>query len=282
MAISRRLILFCTLVVLGACSNQYAYRLADWWLESQIEEYLDLNKDQQQRLATAIDGWHQWHQLNELPQYQSLLSDLQNLLKQDQINAEQLADFETRASQAWKRLLNKGGPLLADLVLELDQEQRQYLYKQMSNTNDELREKFTDRSEEERRKRGQKGMEKQLRKNLGKLSHEQKQAVQQWADKFQLGAEIELAERLRWQQQFRDIIEAPRDQKSQERLLALFENPRENWIKEKQDLEQYNTALRRELFIKLFELSSDKQKKRLQETIEDYQALLEKMSKQKL
>ncbi len=195
MTISRRLILFCTLVLLSACSNQYAYRLADWWLESQIEEYLDLNKDQRQRLATAIDNWHLWHQQQELPKYQRLLSDLQQLLEQEQITTEQLADFEARASDAWKRLLDKAGPLLADLVLELDQEQRQYLYKQISSTNEELREKFTDRSEQERRKRGQKGMEKQLRKNLGKLNPAQKEAVQHWADNFQLGAEIELAER---------------------------------------------------------------------------------------
>ncbi|GAA6152418.1 DUF6279 family lipoprotein [Pseudoteredinibacter isoporae] len=282
MTISRRLILLSTLLLLSACSSQYAYRLADWWLENQIEEYLDLNREQQQQLSEAIDNWHLWHQQEELPQYRSLLDSLQEALNQDSITPTQIGHFENDAQAAWKRLLHKAGPLLAELTLAQDQEQRQYLYKQIESNNDELREKFSDRSEQERRERGRKGMEKQAREMLGKLNDAQKQKIQQWSETFVLGAEIELTERLRWQERFRDILEGERSEDSQQQLMALFENPRDEWTEEKQQLEAQNRVLSRQLLSDLFQLSDDKQKKRLRKEVAKYQDLLEKMAKQKL
>ncbi|MBB6522814.1 DUF6279 family lipoprotein [Pseudoteredinibacter isoporae] len=282
MTISRRLILLSALLLLSACSTQYAYRLADWWLENQVEEYLDLNREQQKQLSNAIDEWHVWHQKEELPRYRSLLDNLQQALNQDSISTEQIAAFEEDATAVWKRLLHKGGPLLAELTLAQDQKQRQYLYKQIEANNDELREKFSDRSEQERRERGREGMEKQVRETLGKLNDAQKQKIQQWSETFMLGAEIELAQRLHWQERFRDILEGPRTEDSQTQLLALFENPRSEWSKEKLELEDHNRILQRQLLSDLFQLSDEKQKKRLHKQISKYQDLLEKMAKQKL
>jgi len=282
MAIYRRLILLIGILLLSACSSQYAYRLADWWLENQIEEYLDLNREQQQKLAEAIDDWHVWHQQEELPRYQEILASLQQSLEQGEISSEQILKLEEEAQSAWKRLLHKGGPLLAELTLDQDEKQRQQLYKQIEENNEELSEKFNDRSAEERRERGRKGMEKQAKEYLGKLSSEQKARIKQWSEEFQLGAEIELTERLRWQEQFRAVLEAPRDEHSQAKLMALFENPRENWTEEKRQLTDINRPLQRQLFSDLLKLSSDKQKARLLKTLKKYQKLLEKMAQQKL
>lgn len=282
MTTSRRLILLSALLLLTACSTQYAYRLADWWLENQVEDYLDLNREQQKQLSEAIDHWHLWHQKEELPRYRGLLDKLQEALNQESISTEEITAFEKDAQAAWKRLLHKGGPLLAELTLAQDQKQREYLYKQIDANNEELREKFSDRSDQERRERGRKGMEDQAEEVLGRLNDAQKQKIQEWSETFTLGAEIELAERLRWQERFREILEGPRTEDSQNQLMALFENPRSEWTEEKRQLDASNRVLSRQLMSDLFQLSDEKQKKRLRKQVSKYQNLLEKMAKQKL
>lgn len=271
-----------SIVVVG-CSNQLAYKYADWWIEGQILDYLDLNRKQKTRLSLEIDKLHLWHQESELPNYRALLNQLeQRLLQQSDTTVADINAIESKIKQLWENLVDKASPIAASFLVELSPEQSEFLFDKIADENKKLLEENIELEDPARRKKGLKSMTEAAEEYFGRLSPEQKTAIKQWSEEFELSAEAELADRLAWQQQLRAALEIADLESRNQLIQTLLHHNESTWLPEKKRIREKNRGLRQQLFAKLLNSSSEKQRQKLLKEIRTYQTLLDKLARANL
>lgn len=270
-------------IIVAGCSSQLAYKYADWWIEGQILDYLDLNRQQKKRLSLEIDKLHLWHQESELPNYRSLLDQLeQRLLLQSDTTVADIDAIESEIKLLWENLANKSTPIAASFLAELNPEQSKFLFDKIEVENKKLIEEHIELEDPVRREKGLESMTDAAEEYLGRLSPEQKTALKEWSEKFELSAEAELADRLAWQKQLRIALQLIEPESKDDALQKLLHHNESTWLSEKQGIRQKNRIIRQQLFAKLLNGCSEKQLKKLLKEIRSYQALIEKLARAKL
>lgn len=270
-------------IIVAGCSSQLAYKYADWWIEGQILDYLDLNRQQKKRLSLEIDKLHLWHQESELPNYRSLLDQLeQRLLLQSDTTVADIDAIESEIKLLWDNLANKSTPIAASFLAELNPEQSKFLFDKIEVENKKLIEEHIELEDPVRREKGLESMTDAAEEYLGRLSPEQKTALKEWSEKFELSAEAELADRLAWQKQLRIALQLIEPESKDDALQKLLHHNESTWLPEKQGIRQKNRIIRQQLFAKLLNSCSEKQLKKLLKEIRSYQALIEKLARAKL
>lgn len=270
-------------IIVAGCSSQLAYKYADWWIEGQILDYLDLNRQQKKRLSLEIDKLHLWHQESELPNYRSLLDQLeQRLLLQSDTTVADIDAIESEIKLLWENLANKSTPIAASFLAELNPEQSRFLFDKIEAENKKLIEEHIELEDPVRREKGLESMTDAAEEYLGRLSPEQKTALKEWSEKFELSAEAELADRLAWQKQLRIALQLIEPESKDNALQKLLHHNESTWLPEKQGIRQKNRIIRQQLFAKLLNSCSEKQLKKLLKEIRSYQALIEKLARAKL
>jgi len=282
-----KIILKVTLVIfsimVAGCSSQLAYRYADWWIEGQILDYLDLNRQQKKRLSLEIDELHLWHQESELPNYRSLLNQLeQRLLQQSDTTVANIDAIESEIKLLWENLAVKSTPIAASFLAELNAKQSEFLFDKIEDENKKLLEEHIELEDPVRRKKGLKSMTDAAEEYLGRLSTEQKSALKQWSEDFELSAEAELADRLAWQQQLRTALQLTEPESRDQALQKLLRHNESTWLPEKKRIREKNRGLRQQLFATLLNSCSEKQRQKLLKEIRSYQTLTEKLARAKL
>lgn len=276
-----RISLLIAALLLGACSNKLAYQFADWWLESQVLEYLDLNREQRKNMSKTIDELHAWHQREEIPKYLALLQSIEQQLQQgDPLQAADIEELEQQAYPLWINLLDKSGPWIVHMIYQLDDKQLDFLWAKVETNNEELQERFTELSDQERREKTLASLSKSLKPYFGKLNPEQKLRAKEWAQELQLSSESELEDRLAWQEKFSGLIHSGDSPENQETMLALFDHKPEEWVESKRSNDKHNRPLRQQLFADMVNLATAKQRKKLLKEIKKYRRLCEELAQQ--
>jgi hypothetical protein len=134
-------LLLCTLLVLSACSMmRVAYNngesLSYWWLDG----YIDIESDQQSRISERLARLFEWHRTTQLKDYAVLLKQAQRQLQAGMdkpVMVANLADMRKRALVTLEYAL----PDMADLALELDQQQLAAIAKKFASNNNDYRKK---------------------------------------------------------------------------------------------------------------------------------------------
>ena len=68
--------------LLGGCSQiKWAYRFSDWFVQSRLESFFDLQGDQVKRLEFSLKDYKNWHRKEMLPKYSKFLSKVKKNLE---------------------------------------------------------------------------------------------------------------------------------------------------------------------------------------------------------
>mgnify|MGYP000627303891 FL=1 len=67
----KKIALALALILLVGCSNQMAYNHFDWLVSWYVDDYVELNNQQEEKLQAGLNSLLVWHRQDELPVYQN-------------------------------------------------------------------------------------------------------------------------------------------------------------------------------------------------------------------
>jgi hypothetical protein len=271
----KKIIVLLCVLLLGGCSAKFAYNNVDWLIYWYLDDYVELNNEQEDMFDDMLSNWIGWHKQQELPQYQSQLEDIVADIKSKNITEETIASHRERAREHWVRARTHVAPDLVKLGATLSQEQVIYLFANLEKKNVEDEEEMLETSNldaQERVTKWVKRNQKGMKKWLGKLSQEQEEFMSAFYDRFESTGPYWTAYKREYQQQLREVfVLSTRDVTFQERLHELVVNPEKFRTLQFQSAMDVNNQASTEYMVGIMALSSDKQINRLVDEIGEFQ-----------
>ena len=212
--------LLATIVLAGCSANRFIYNRADTFMRWAIDDYVDLNRDQQAAFDTHLQQFLDWHRRDELPQYRQFIVSSRHALGGGVTLQEAVAiseSIEAAADRMQIRLVDLllfsaeglSDRQIQDFLTEVDRQQEDYAAKRLTRDAQAYSQDSSDSLA---------GLAKRL---VGRLSKEQKVRIEVEAAKLTRLDHLWHRDRAVWGAKLRAILErkAP-DWQSQVRFLG--------------------------------------------------------------
>ena len=269
-AVKTLLLLLCLSFLISACSRVgLAYRNLDWLVPWRLNDYLNLNSQQQAWLKPRLQTHLQWHCSAELPRYIDWLQTTESILAQPQPDSAQLLEQFAQFDAALKRISVEITPTAIELLQGLSEQQVNELYAAIDEDNLEDRQDFLDPPLATQISERQTRMQERLRSWLGRLNNAQIEHIAAWANGLGEQNRLWLENRQLWQAELRKVV-AERDSADfAERLTRLLQQ-RESFYNDeyRANYGRSRQALAR-LFSQLLSSSDKAQRERLSHRLRD-------------
>lgn len=264
------LAILCASLLLSGCSSKWAYNNVDWLLYWYVDDYIDLGKDQKSLLDGKVEQWHKWHRQEELAQYKQQLIDLRARVNQANLSAEQWQLEFAKGSDHWKRFRAEIVPELSVLAVDLSDQQIEQLFDALEKENIEEQEDRDEDSLEERQEDAKERLHKQVKKQIGRLSSEQKIILDGYFGRFESTFDLWLSYRRLVQSKTKELM-------LNRNNLTDFSNQLSNLLMEPEQLrtQEHEAAIERnsvlfgEMLSEIQTSLSEKQYKHLNGEIDD-------------
>ena len=269
-AVKTLLLLLCLSLLISACSRAgLAYRNLDWLVPWRLNDYLNLDSQQQAWLKPRLQTHLQWHCSAELPRYIDWLQTTESILAQPQPDSAQLLEQFAQFDAALKRIGVEITPTAIELLQGLSEQQVRELYAAMDEDNLEDRQDFLDPPLATQISERQTRMQERLRPWLGRLNSAQTEHIATWANSLGEQNRLWLENRQLWQAELRKVV-AERDSADfAERVTRLLQQ-RESFYSD-----EYRASYGRSrqalatLFSQLLSNSDEAQRERLSHRLRD-------------
>ncbi|SED69790.1 DUF6279 family lipoprotein [Pseudomonas anguilliseptica] len=274
-AVKTLLLLLCLSLLISACSRAgLAYRNLDWLLPWRLNDYLNLDSQQQAWLKPRLQTHLQWHCSAELPRYIDWLHTTESILAKPQPDSAQLLEQFAQFDAALKRIGIEITPTAIELLQGLSEQQVSELYTALDEDNLEDRQDFLDPPLTTQISERQTRMQERLRPWLGRLNKVQTEHIADWANSLGEQNRLWLENRQLWQAELRKVV-AERDSTDfAERLTPLLQQ-RERFYSD-----EYRASYGRTrqalatLFSQLLSSSDKAQRERLSHRLRDLRRVL--------
>ena len=217
--IQRRLAAFVALasfLLFASCSAIHlSYNNADIAIRWKVQEYFDLQGDQENDFKARLMGFHAWHRAEELPRYEALFHAAGERVA-DGVSAEDIAWATQSIRERYRLLLIRAAADAAPMLATLTTSQLDHLARQFSDVNRKFAREHLIGKEDKQRKDRLKRMRETMADWIGDLTPEQELRVAGMIRASPSLASFRLEERRQIQAQFMDIVRVQRDP----RLLA--------------------------------------------------------------
>ena len=269
-AVKTLLLLLCLSLLVTACSRiGLAYRNLDWLVPWRLNDYLNLDRQQQAWLRPRLQAHLQWHCSAELPRYIDWLQTTESILAQPQPDSAQLLEQFAQFDAALNRIGVEITPTAIELLQGLSKQQVRELYAAMDEDNLEDRQDFLDPPLATQISERQTRMQERLRPWLGRLNAAQTEHIATWANSLGEQNRLWLENRQLWQAELRKVV-AERDSADfAERVTRLLQQ-RESFYSD-----EYRASYGRSrqalatLFSQLLSNSDEAQRERLSHRLRD-------------
>ena len=269
-AVKTLLLLLCLSLLISACSRAgLAYRNLDWLVPWRLNDYLNLDSQQQAWLKPRLQTHLQWHCSAELPRYIDWLQTTESILAQPQPDSAQLLEQFAQFDAALNRIGVEITPTAIELLQGLSEQQVNELYAAMDEDNLEDRQDFLDPPLATQISERQTRMQERLRPWIGRLNTAQTDHIATWANSLGGQNRLWLENRQLWQAELRKVV-AERDSADfAERVTRLLQQ-RESFYSD-----EYRASYGRSrqalatLFSQLLSNSDEAQRERLNHRLRD-------------
>jgi hypothetical protein len=276
-------IVFFLLLSLTSCSSKLAYDNLDWWVYWYLDDYVELNDEQEDKFDDYLNNWLQWHKRSELKRYESQLKTL----KQQVLNSE--LDYDTVYAHIndvrthWERVRAEISPQLAELAVDLTDQQIVSLFATLEKDNKEEekeRKEFLKQSDKERSEERIERMVDNVEERIGDLSDEQKQIIATYNAQFVSTSD-------EWLQYRRNIQNAARrlfitkstNPNFIQDLTYLMQNPDKYRSEDYQQASAHNMKVVATLMVEIASTLSESQRKTLVENIDEFITTVDRFQK---
>ncbi|MFZ3154669.1 DUF6279 family lipoprotein [Pseudomonas sp.] len=269
-AVKTLLLMLCLSLLVTACSRAgLAYRNLDWLVPWRLNDYLNLDSQQQAWLKPRLQTHLQWHCSAELPRYIDWLHTTESILTQPQPNSAQLLEQFAQFDAALKRIGVEITPTAIELLQGLSEQQVSELYTALDEDNLEDRQDFLDPPLATQISERQTRMQERLRPWLGRLNTAQTEHIAAWANNLGEQNRLWLENRQRWQAELRQVVAERGSADFAERLTPLLQQRERFYSDEyRASYGRSRQALAR-LFSQLLSSSDKAQRERLAHRLRD-------------
>ncbi|MCQ4322016.1 DUF6279 family lipoprotein [Stutzerimonas stutzeri] len=224
------LVLLAFAVVLSGCSRMnLAYRNLDllipWWLN----DYLDMNRDQQTRFRAQLREHISWHCRTQLPGYLDLIKRLQAQVRRGSLNESALRAHYRNAQEAIQTIALEITPTTVQLLRDLDDRQVRALDEQFEKDRQEREKKYLEPPLDQQIRKRADRMQERVEQWLGKASAAQRQRIHEWARALSGQNQLWLDNRAQWQRSLVDAVRNREQANFDERIARLFQDPEVYW-----------------------------------------------------
>jgi len=277
----RKIIIIGLVLFLSGCSTKFVYKNLDWLVYWYVDDFVELNDEQEKLVDVKLANWLEWHKNNEIPKYIAHLNELSGDIRMQQMSLDKMDYHQQKAAEHWIRLKAKIIPDLVDMAPLLSQEQVDSMFKEIDEMNkDEAqeREEYLEKSPEQRKKRSIKRNTKNLKRWLGDVNNEQEALIENMYGQYHSNSELWLEYRVRYQAELRSLFNSPdRGEEFKAKLNKLLMQPEEyrGAVLNQRNLENGNKY--KEFLLAVDALATDDQRKHLlaeiAEFVEDFSDL---------
>lgn len=215
------------IVIVTACSFKTLYNQLDYLIPSYVEGMVTLDDALEEKVEQRTLLLINWHRNTQLRQYADWLNEIQLELGPE-LTATQLQKHIVTLETFWSSLSIKVNEEMVVLLPLLDAGQRDELFENIADKNDDFRDDYIDLNESERIESYTDSLLDTYENWLGDLTEDQQQNIETAAGKLHSGAELRLQQRLLWQRSIKEIIDNndPGEKKSERlrRFLANFDS----------------------------------------------------------
>jgi len=176
--------LMCCLLLVG-CGTKFVYNNMDWLLIEYLEDYVDLNSDQESLIEQRVALLSEWHRSEEIPNYVEHLDELMTLDLKN-LTAAQLNAQEEKLRAHTDRIVKRVAPDLAQLIHKLSDEQVDELMDNIRVRHSKYKAKYSQLNEEEVRQVYAERIAESMENWLGRLTKDQERLVEQWSNDLQI------------------------------------------------------------------------------------------------
>jgi|TARA_R110001592_G_scaffold56182_3_gene171355 hypothetical protein len=273
--VSKKLIilLLSSLFFVG-CSTKVSYFFLDWAIEWEVEEYVELTSEQQDKFDIIIESFLVWHRQQELPRYRDQLSLLSTLTNQQTMTPELWLNQVSMAKAHWSRIFDFVMPDLLPIMASLSDGQVDQILAQLKKEQQELIEEYAGKDQAELIKDSDKRIAEQLSEWTGDATDEQKNIIHQANTQRLATLDMWLEYRHEWLSQFEQALKRRQqtDYFTQQMKLLMI-SPDELKSEVYRDNVTENTRKFGSMLITLNQTFSQKQRKhfdkKLAELVED-------------
>ena len=194
------------IVMTTSCSFKTMYKQLDYLIPSYVEGMVSLDSMLEEKVEQRTLVLINWHRNTQLHQYAEWLRVLQRDAN-NQLTEEQVLQYITTLDRFWQSLSLKVNEEMVRLLPLLNAEQREELFSNITDKNDDFREEYVGVDKNERIVQYTDRMTDSYETWLGNLTEKQESTVKQAAAKIQATAGLRLERRQHWQQSIKRILE---------------------------------------------------------------------------
>ncbi len=252
-----------TLVVAGCSRMNLAYRNLHLLIPWSLNDYLDLNRDQQQTFRSQLRQHLGWHCQTQLPDYLDKVAHLQQQIRQGDIDEAALRMHYRDVQQAIRAIAIEITPSTTRLLRDLDDGQVRQLHTAFEDDRREREEKYLKPSLAKQISERAERMRERADHWLGSTSAPQRQRILEWAHALGPQNQFWLDNRARWQRELISALEKRHEPGFEEQIATLLQDRESLWTAD------YKAAFARaeqagiDLAADLFAISDEKQRRHL-------------------
>ncbi len=270
------LALLCLLTT--ACSSTaFIYNRLDFLVPWYVDDYVELNRAQEDQLDALLVTFLAWHRREELPRYIDLLDAAEAALD----NALTLSELQLLMAEvevAGDRLQRHMMDWVLPLGESLSDEQVAELIDNLHESQADYAEEYLERDEDEYLEDGIDGMEERCEEYLGRLSREQRVMIAEgMAQRYRFDS-LWLDERAAWIERLSVIL--AREPGWQARVRDSLEQRWELASPDYQRVYEHNAGVIQALTVAVINSRSERQDRHLRDKLDDLRSDVRKLIEQ--
>ncbi|HKU72192.1 MAG TPA: DUF6279 family lipoprotein [Burkholderiales bacterium] len=199
-------VVLCLAFVAGCTMIRLGYGQLDTVASWKANDYFDLNVDQRQEFSQRFDRLHEWHRIEQLPDYVAFLGATQTRLKKGVTRDDVLWVMEGVKAR-YRTLVRKGADDAAAMLMTVTPAQIETLKKQWDKDNQRfVREYRLKEGPRERHQASMKRLYSRIDDWTGSLSPEQERRIEALVGDAPFIHQLRYEDRLRRQREFLKLM----------------------------------------------------------------------------
>ncbi|WP_070965676.1 DUF6279 family lipoprotein [Vibrio sonorensis] len=263
------LVLLTSLLAAG-CTGKFVYDNLDWLVIDYLEDFVELNDEQELALSDKIATLSSWHREQEVPKY---VQHIDQLLRVEpaSFSLQDLKSQQTLFQQHGQRLLNQIEPNIFDLATLLSDEQTEELMNSIRVRHTKYKKKYQKLDDEEIRENYAERIEESFENWLGSLERSQKQLVSEWTKELYITSYDWIEHQTKMRIELKTLL-AKRASASvfNKSLQPLLFNPTSFYSDELNRKVEHNKAVGDRYTVAIINSMTEKQTRHFREELQDW------------
>ncbi|MFL9815205.1 hypothetical protein D7241_18325 [Stutzerimonas sp. VN223-3] len=264
------LLLMVVTAVLAGCSRiNLAYRNLNLLIPWSLNDYLDMNRDQQNRFRERLREHLSWHCRTQLPSYLDAIERMQLQVRLGQLDEAALRAHAQDAKQAIQAIAIEITPTTAQLLSDLDDKQVRELNESLDDDRREREEKYLEPPLAQQIRERSERMQERVEHWMGSTSAAQRQRIFEWSHTLGEQNRLWLGNRVHWQQALSDALTKRHEAGFEERIARLLQDRESFWTDEYRAAFTSTEQATIELIGDLYAMSDAGQRRHIDEQLEE-------------